>query len=75
MNHAINMLGNLCPAPLDALIKAVATAAAGDTFTIDFDCGQAVESIPSWCVSNNCTVLSLTKTGAAQWQIVVRKEG
>lgn len=29
MNHVIDMLGNLCPAPLDALIKAVETSPAG----------------------------------------------
>lgn len=74
MNHGINMLGNLCPAPLDALIKAVEESPAGDTFTIDFDCAQAVENIPVWCASNSCTVLSLSKTGNAQWQIVVRKD-
>lgn len=73
MNHTINMLGNLCPAPLDALIKAVETSPDGDTFTIDFDCAQAVENIPAWCAHNSCTVVSLTKTGDAQWQIVVRK--
>ncbi|MDY0301119.1 MAG: sulfurtransferase TusA family protein [Trichlorobacter sp.] len=74
MNHVINMLGNLCPAPLDALIKAVETASVGDTFTIDFDCAQAIENIPLWCANNSCTVLELTKTGDAQWQIIVQKD-
>ena len=74
MNHVIDMLGNLCPAPLDALIKAVETSPAGDTFSIDFDCAQAVENIPLWCASNRCMVLSLTKTADAKWQIVVRKD-
>lgn len=74
MNHVINMLGNLCPAPLDALIKAVETAKVNDTFTVDFDCAQAIENIPLWCASNQCTVLELTQTGEAKWQIVVRKD-
>lgn len=73
MNHEIHMLGNMCPAPLDALIAAVESSASGDTFTIDFDCAQAVDNIPDWCSHNNCTVQSLKKTGDAQWQIVVQK--
>lgn len=73
MNHEINMLGNMCPAPLDALVNAVNSTAAGDTYTIDFDCAQAVDNIPAWCASNGCNVVSLTKTGAAQWRIVVQK--
>lgn len=73
MNYDIDMMGNLCPAPLDALIAAEATAAPGDTFTITFDCAQATENLPIWCAANGHTVLSLEKTGVAQWCIVIQK--
>lgn len=74
MNYSIDMLGNLCPAPLDALIKAGVTARSDDTITIVFDCAQATENIPAWCASNGYTVLSLKKTDVAKWCIVVRKD-
>ena len=73
MKYNINMLGNLCPAPLDALIAASAKAAVGDTFTIEFDCAQATENLPNWCAANGHNVLSLEKTGDAKWCIVIQK--
>ena len=73
MNYEIDMMGNLCPAPLDALIAANAKAAPGDTFTIAFDCAKATENLPNWCAANGHTVLSLDKTGQAQWCIVIQK--
>lgn len=73
MNHIIDMMGNLCPAPLDALIAANATAATGDTITISFDCAQATENLPNWCAANGHTVLALDRTGDAQWRIVIQK--
>lgn len=74
MNYNIDMLGHLCPAPLDALIAANTRAVAGDTITINFDCAQATENLPNWCAANGHQVLSLTKTGDAKWCIVVQKE-
>lgn len=73
MNHTIDMMGNLCPAPLDALIAANAKAAVGDSITIHFDCAQATENLPNWCAANGHRVLSLDKTGDAQWCIVIEK--
>ena len=74
MNHEIDMMGNLCPAPLDALINASKNAVSGDTITIAFDCAQATENLPNWCASNGHTVLSLEKTGDAKWCIVIQKD-
>ena len=74
MNHTIDMMGQLCPAPLDALIAAQSTAAVGDTITITFDCAQATENLPLWCAANGHTVLTMESCGAAAWTITVKKE-
>jgi TusA-related sulfurtransferase len=73
MNHSIDMIGHLCPAPLDALIVANDKATTGDTITINFDCAQATENLPNWAAANGHQVLSLTKTGNAKWSIVIQK--
>lgn len=74
MTHTIDMMGHLCPAPLEALIDAHAKAAVGDTITITFDCAQATENLPLWCAANGQTVLTMASCGEAAWTISIRKE-
>lgn len=73
MNHNIDMIGHLCPAPLDALVETISKVNKGDTIKIDFDCAQATENLPNWAAAKGHIVQSLTKTGDARWCIVIQK--
>lgn len=47
----------------------------GGRLVVDFDCTQATESLPRWAAGAGHVIESFTKTGPAQWRIVIRKQG
>ncbi|AFJ46855.1 sulfurtransferase TusA family protein [Shimwellia blattae] len=70
----LDTTGKLCPFPLIEAKKQMAKLACGDLLVIAYDCAQATESLPRWAAEEGHTVTDFQQTGAAQWQISIRKK-
>jgi len=71
----LDVLGEPCPYPLVMAKQKINQVEPGGRLVIDFDCTQATESLPRWAAEAGHTIETFTKTGPAQWRIVIRKQG
>lgn len=71
----LNVLGEPCPYPLVIAKQKINQVEPGGKLVIDFDCTQATASLPRWATGAGHAIESFTKTGPAQWRIVIRKHG
>jgi|GEM_PF-1112105 len=71
----LDVLGEPCPYPLVIAKQRINQVEPGGRLVVDFDCTQATESLPRWAAGAGHVIESFTKTGPAQWRIVIRKQG
>ena len=71
----LDLLGEPCPYPLLTAKQRIGEVAPSGRLIIDFDCNQAVESIPRWATGAGHVIDSFEKTGPARWRIVIRRQG
>lgn len=71
----LDVLGEPCPYPLVIAKQKINQVEPGGRLVIDFDCTQATESLPRWAAGAGHAIESFSKTGPAQWRIVIRRQG
>lgn len=68
----INVVGQECPAPLNALKNALLIADPGQEIEITFSCGEATVRLPEYCEANDVEVLRFDRNRGS-WTFAVRK--
>lgn len=71
--HVLETGGDVCPFPLIEAKKAIDQISPGDELVINFDCTQAVESLPQWAADEGNPVTSFERDGDAAWIITVQR--
>lgn len=71
--YALDSLGAVCPFPLLEAKDVMTELEPGQHLVIDFDCTQGTETIPQWAVDDGHEVTDFRDTGAASWQITIKK--
>lgn len=73
MAKVLDVMGQVCPFPLEAAKVAVDEIGLGDELVINFDCTQATDSIPRWAAETGLAITNFEQMGDAAWTITLQK--
>ncbi len=73
MQKVLDVMGQVCPFPLEEAKGALNEISSGDELVINFDCTQATDSIPRWAAETGLEITSFEQTDSAAWTITLRK--
>lgn len=73
MQKVLDVMGQVCPFPLEEAKEVIEEIHVGDHLVINFDCTQATDSIPRWAAETGLTITNFEQTGDAAWTITLLK--
>ena len=73
MQKVLDVMGQVCPFPLEEAKVAVNEIGSGDELVINFDCTQATDSLPRWAAETGLEITNFEQTGDAAWTITLQK--
>lgn len=73
MEKVLDVMGQVCPFPLEKAKAAVNEIDSGDKLIINFDCTQATDSIPRWAAETGLAITNFEQTSDAAWTITLKK--
>lgn len=73
MVKVLDVMGQVCPFPLEEAKVAIDEIDSGDELVINFDCTQATDSLPRWAAETGLTIENFEQTGNAAWTITLKK--
>ncbi len=73
MEKVLDVMGQVCPFPLEEAKAAINEINLEDELVINFDCTQATESIPRWAAETGLAITNFEQIGDAAWTITLKK--
>ncbi len=73
MEKVLDVMGQVCPFPLEEAKAAINEINLEDELVINFDCTQATESIPRWAAETGLAITNFEQIGEAAWTITLKK--
>lgn len=74
MKKHLQVMGMVCPFPLEEAKVAIQEINTGDELVVEFDCTQGTETIPRWAAEAGHEITDFEQVGEAAWTITIKKQ-